>query len=50
MTEELNDTLTHQDYHDIWYLIDYYGNHMWNSEKVERMRSLIKNAEKSLIE
>ena len=50
MSEELGTLeakLTRQDYNDIWFLVDYYGAKMWPAEKVQRLLSLIKNAEKS---
>ena len=50
MTEELDDKLTSQDYHDIWYLVDYYGSKMWLPEKVQRLCLLIKDAEKTSAE
>ncbi|MCJ2186268.1 hypothetical protein [Novosphingobium beihaiensis] len=50
MTEKVDDKLTSQDYNDIWYLVDYYGRKMWLPEKVQRLRLLIKDAEKSSAE
>lgn len=43
----LDDKLTRQDYNELWYLVDYYGSKMWPADKVQRLRSLLKNAEKT---
>lgn len=50
MTELLDEKLNSKDYHDIWYLVDYYGPSMWTAEKVQRLRMLIKDAEKTAAE
>ncbi len=50
MSENPEEKLTTQDYNDIWYLVDYYGRNMWTPEKVQRLRVLIKDAEKSAAE
>ncbi|MCJ2177803.1 hypothetical protein [Novosphingobium album (ex Hu et al. 2023)] len=50
MSEVLDEKLSAQDYNDIWYLVDYYGSNMWNPEKVQRLRMLIKDAEKAAAE
>lgn len=52
MTNEkpVTDKLTRQDYNDIWYLVDYYGSKKWPADKLEVLRTRIKNAENSAAE
>lgn len=50
MSEQPDEKLTASDYHDLWYLVDYYGSNMWTPEKVQRLRTLIRDAEKTAAE
>lgn len=47
MSEQPDDVLSAQDYNEIWYLVDYYGGRMWPAEKVQRFRTLIKQAQRA---